>query len=95
MCISLKILCGFFFLIAVLFQLISYQPKWFKESILFFFFCTILFFLIYGHSRLFIPEVNSCAAFHVMLPFASTGLSSEQFNILHPLKVIVLLFKIL
>lgn len=56
-------------------------------------FCTTLFSLIYGHSRWFIPKINSCAAFCVILPLGSMNFSSEQFNTLHPLKVIVVLCK--
>lgn len=58
-------------------------------------FCTVLFSLICGHSRLFMPKVNSCDAFHVILPFASIGFSSGQFNTLYPIKVTVSVFKLL
>ena len=62
-CISLKILCGFLFLIAVLFQLISYQPKWFKESML-----TLFFFVLY--SFLSYMDIEGCLSprlIHVLL----------------------------
>ena len=90
-CVFLKKYCvGFFFLTAVRFQLICYQPKGFKKMILILSFCTMLFCIVYGYSRLFIPKVNLCAAFHVMLPFASIVFSSEHFNTLYLLRVIVI-----
>lgn len=55
-------------------------------------FCTVLLSLICGYSRLFIPKVDSCAAFHVILPFASIGFSSG--HLIH-LKVTVSVFKVL
>lgn len=93
--VPLKILCGFFFLISLLFQVISHRPKWFKQCVLTFFFLYCTVFSYVWTLKVFIPKVNSCAAFHVILPFASIGFSLGQFNTLHPPIVTVLVFKVL
>lgn len=39
------------------------------------------------------PRLSHVLVFHLMLPLGSISFSSEQFNMLYPLKVIVVLCK--